>query len=163
MVADQIGEFVQLLLDGHDDGQGPFLDDDHEDDHENHQAQDDEPHFKTFIEGKAQADEDHEGHGKNHVDAFGEDGLDFFDVSRGPHEQGTRAVFRKIGQGKVLQGLYQLLAHAEADAGGDMRTKVYGTQGAHEGYQRRGHHGDAEAADGVDIALQDAFVDDAGR
>lgn len=44
-----------------------------------------------------------------------------------------------------------------------MRTKVYGTQGAHEGYQRRGHHGDAEAADGVDIALQDALVDDAGR
>ena len=97
VVADQVGQFVQLLLDGPDDGQGPFLDDNHEGDHHDHQAQDDEAHFKTFIEGKAQADENHEGHGKNHIDALREDGLNFFDVPRSPHEQGARAVFRKIG------------------------------------------------------------------
>ena len=58
-------------------GRAFFLNGNHEADHETHQTQDDEPHLKTFIKGESQADEDHEGHGKNHVDAFGEDGLDF--------------------------------------------------------------------------------------
>lgn len=46
---------------------------------------------------------------------------------------------------------------------GDVRTQIDGAQGADEGHQRGAEHGDAEAADGVEIALKNAFVDDAGR
>ena len=56
-----------------------------------------------------------------------------------------------------------MLPQVEADAWRNMGGQVYGAEWADDGYQRGGEHGNAEATDGVQVALQNAFINDAGR